>query len=113
MQEPYSEGLANHIGPESCGYAGNGISEALAGVHAGLVLSRVSSYVTVRSADAVENVRRPHWLCRHRKAQLDSARSKTPSTYGNSLPRNWEIPCLTSSGDGGEVRTDNPAGVTQ
>ena len=24
MQEPYSEGLANHTGPESCGYAGTG-----------------------------------------------------------------------------------------
>ena len=113
MQEPYSEGLASHTGPESCGYVGNGISEALTGVHTGRVLSRVSSYVTARSADAVENVRRQHWLYRHRKAQLGSTRSKTPSTYGNSLPRNWEIPCLTSSEDGGEVRTDNPTGVTQ
>lgn len=113
MQEPYSEGLANHTGPESCGCAGNGISEALTGVHAGRVLSRVSSYVTARSADAVENVGRQHWPCRDRKARLDSARSKTLCTYGNSLLRNWEIPCLTSSEDGGEARTVNPLGVTQ
>jgi len=54
MQEPYNEGLADHVGPESCGYAGNGISEALIGVHAGRVLSRVSYCVTDRSTDAVE-----------------------------------------------------------
>lgn len=42
MQESYSEGLAIHTGPESCGYAGNGLFEALTGVHAGWVLSRES-----------------------------------------------------------------------
>ena len=42
MQKSYSEGLAIHAGPESCGYAGNDISEALTGVHAGWVLSRES-----------------------------------------------------------------------
>ena len=31
MEESYDEGLANHIGPESCGDNGNIISEALAG----------------------------------------------------------------------------------
>ncbi len=42
MQESYSEGLAIHTYPESCGYDGNGISEALTGAHAGWVLSRES-----------------------------------------------------------------------
>ena len=113
MQKPYNEGIANHIGPESCGYVGNGISEALTGVHAGRVLSRVSSYVTDRSADAVENVGRQHWPCRDRKACSGSARSKTPSTHGNSLLRNWEIPCLALSVDGDKVRAANPIGVLQ
>jgi hypothetical protein len=58
MQEPHSKGVVTHAGPESCGYAGNSIGEALTGVQAGRVLSRVSFYVTVRSADAVENVGR-------------------------------------------------------
>ena len=113
MQEPYNEGLASHVDPESCGYVGNDISEALTGAHAGRVLSRVSSYVTDRSADAVENVGRQHWICRYRKAHSDSARSKTPCTYGYSLHRNWEVPCLALSRDGDKVRTDNLKGVMQ
>jgi hypothetical protein len=42
MQESHSEGLAIHTDPESCGYVGNDISEALTGAHAGWVLSRES-----------------------------------------------------------------------
>lgn len=42
MQESYSEGIAIHTDPESCGYVGNDISEALTGAHAGWVLSRES-----------------------------------------------------------------------
>lgn len=113
MQEPYNEGLANHIAPESCGYTGNGISEALTGVHAGRVLSRVSSYFIARSADAVENVGRQHCSCHYREACSGSARSETPCTYGNSLHRNWEIPCPALSADDDQARTVNPNGVTQ
>lgn len=113
MQEPYGEGLAIRTGPESCGYVRKDVPEALTGVHAGRVLSRVSSYVTVRSADAVENVGRQHWRCRYREACSGSARSETPCTYGNSLHGNWEIPCLALSGDGNRVRTANPQGVRQ
>ena len=39
MKESYDEGVANHIGPESCMVVGNGRREALAGVRAGWVLS--------------------------------------------------------------------------
>ena len=39
MEEFYDEGLANHIGPESCMAVGNGRREALTGVSAGWVLS--------------------------------------------------------------------------
>jgi hypothetical protein len=40
MKEPYSEGIANHTGPESCvGFPGGG-GEALTGVRAGWVFSR-------------------------------------------------------------------------
>ncbi len=84
MQEPYNEGLASHIGPESCGCAGNGLPEALTGEDAGRVLSRVSLYNLDRSADAVENVGRPYRIDHYRKVYLDSARSKTPSTHGSS-----------------------------
>lgn len=40
MKEPYDEGLASHIGPESCGGGSNAAAEALTGVRAGQVLSR-------------------------------------------------------------------------
>ena len=40
MQKSYNEGLANHIGPESCGSSGNTDIEALTGVRIGWVLSR-------------------------------------------------------------------------
>jgi len=45
MKEPYNEGVANHIDPESCGHVGNGMPEALTGAHAGRALSRESLYI--------------------------------------------------------------------
>jgi hypothetical protein len=39
MKESYKQGLANQLGPESCGCIGNGAVEALTGVRAGQVLS--------------------------------------------------------------------------
>ena len=52
MQEPYSEGLASHTGPESCASPHRkGGREALAGGSAGRVLSREIHHV--RGADAV------------------------------------------------------------
>lgn len=39
MKESYDEGIANHIGPESCVGLPQGGGEALAGVRAGRVLS--------------------------------------------------------------------------
>jgi hypothetical protein len=40
MRESYNEGLASHIGPESCASACKGGGEALTGVRAGRVWSR-------------------------------------------------------------------------
>ena len=42
MQVPHDEGVANHIGPESCAGAREGTGEALAGEHTGQPLSRES-----------------------------------------------------------------------
>ena len=39
MQEPYNEGLAPHIGPESCGGCGDAMAEALTGGSAGCLSS--------------------------------------------------------------------------
>ena len=40
MEESYGEGVANHIGPESCASVREGGGEALTGVRAGRVWSR-------------------------------------------------------------------------
>ncbi len=40
MKVPYVEGLASHVGPESCVHIREGAGEALTGVRAGRVLSR-------------------------------------------------------------------------
>ena len=40
MRESYDEGIASHIGPESCAFAREGGGEALTGVRAGRVWSR-------------------------------------------------------------------------
>jgi len=97
MKESYVEGLASYGGPESCVYIREGVGEALTGVRAGRVLSRVIDDPGLRSrgergAEVVEMHRRPHRVCRHGKADMDPARSKTPRTRGNISHGNREIP---------------------
>ena len=62
MKESYDEGLANHIGPESCGDNGNIISEALTGERAGWVLSPVRDLNP--SADVLQECRRQYVINR-------------------------------------------------
>lgn len=93
MKESYNEDLANHIGPESCAFAGNSLGEALTGVRTGRVLSPESTGIH-SSADALHERRRPHRLHRHGEMQLDSAGSETSSMYGNILYGNRETLCL-------------------
>ena len=90
MKESYECEVATHIGPESCGAAREGGVEALTGVRAGRVLSRERHLL--RDADAVGESGRPHPVRRYREAHWSPARSQTPSTYGNTLPGNREIP---------------------
>lgn len=97
MKESYVEGLASYGGPESCVHAREGVGEALTGVRAGRVSSRVIHDPGLRSrgvrgAEAVEMCRRPHRCSRHGKAASDPARSKTPRTRGNISHGNREIP---------------------
>jgi hypothetical protein len=111
MKVPYGEGLANHIGPESCVYARKGIGEALTGeVRAGL-LSR-ERRIKLRGADAVYESGRQHWARRYSEMWSNPAWSKTPCTYLSSSGGNREVPRL-ASGDGIEVRAVNPKGERQ
>ena len=51
MQVHHDEGVANHIGPESCAVAREGLGEALTGVRIGQPLSR--ERLLIPGADAV------------------------------------------------------------
>ncbi len=51
MRVPYGEGLAIHMGPESCVGNREGVGEALTGLHAGWVSSR--ERIRIRGADPV------------------------------------------------------------
>jgi hypothetical protein len=92
MKESYSEGLAIHAGPESCGGAREGTAEALTGVRTGRVFSRESNLL--RGADAVRRSGRPYPVRRYREMRRDPARSETLCTYGNTSRENREIPRL-------------------
>ncbi len=53
MEVHYDEGIASHIGPESCAGVREGAGEALTGEHTGQPLSRESA---ISGADSVKNV---------------------------------------------------------
>src|SRR5574337_663550 len=101
MKESYVEGLASYGGPESCVHIREGVGEALTGVRAGRVSSRVIHDPGLRSrgvrgAEAVE-VRRRQYRCSRGsdpegEAAADPARSETPRTRGNISHGNREIP---------------------
>jgi hypothetical protein len=82
MKVLYIEGLANHIGPESCIGVRKGEGEALTGECAGWVLNR-EIYAPprgglLRGADVLEIGGRQHLGRRFGEASRDLARSKTP-----------------------------------
>lgn len=97
MKESYVEGVASHDGPESCVRIREDVGEALTGVRAGRVLSRVinapwASPREVRGAEVVDLHRRPHRCNRLGKVAADPARSETPSMRGNISHGNREVP---------------------
>src|SRR5689334_3145139 len=98
MKESYSEGLANHTGPESCAGVRKSAGEALTGVRAGRVLSCEINAPPrgglLRGADALENVGRPYLMRRDGETHRGPARSKTPYMHGDTLFGNREIPSV-------------------
>ena len=96
MEESYVEGLASYGGPESCVHIREDVGEALTGVRAGRVLSRVihapwRELRVVRGVEAVEICRRPHRSAVLARQASDPARSQTPRTRGNISHGNREI----------------------
>lgn len=55
MRDSYSEGVANHTDPESCGCSSNDMAEALTGERMGQVLSH--EIPIFQGADIVERYR--------------------------------------------------------
>src|SRR5712691_10915149 len=98
MKESYSEGMANHAGLGS--YAGirKDVGGTLIEVRAGRVFSREIRQKN-RGADGVSNYGRRNRMQRRPMLQEAPARSKTPSTRGNILDGNWEIPRLSAKAD--------------
>ena len=100
------EGVATHIGSESCAAIRKGGGEALTGERAGQPLSREKG-VSLPGADAVEGCGRPRRLARHRERQTDPARSKTLRMHGSTLHGNREI--LPPSGSNcGQTASGSP-----
>lgn len=96
MKESYSEGVAIHTGPESCGWDRKVTDEALTGVHAGWVLScETPSHPLTGGPLGCRPLR-----CRGKatpgvplsEALTDPAQSETPRMHGNTLHGNREIP---------------------
>ncbi len=85
MKESNNEGLANHIGPESCVDDLQGRSEALTGESAGWVLSPERDLGS--SADGFQARGRQHSTGRYGKACGGSAGSETPCMHGSTLEK--------------------------
>ena len=95
MQVSYSEGLANHTGPESCVGIREDAGEALTGARTGWPLSRESTTPGTPT------------LCIERKATWTGAPARAPGRTGavadpsmcvSSLPGNREISCPARAG---------------
>ena len=100
MEVSYSEGLANHAGPESCAVVRKDGGEALTGVRTGRVLSREIHAPPqgglLRGADAVESGGRQNLQRREGETLRDPARSETPGMYASTLCGNREIPSASA-----------------
>ena len=79
MKVSCDEGVASHVGPESCGGDREVVVEALTGESAGRVLSLEN--VILRSADAVLSGGRQQLAVHLCEDRSHSAWSKTPRTH--------------------------------
>ncbi len=108
MKESHGEGLAIHIGPESCAVIRKGGGEALTGEDTGRVWSRERGLNG--SADLVQSWGRPHRTHQYGKMRADSPWSETPRMCGSSLSGNRESLPLAFR-DSWRVRVANPEGA--
>jgi hypothetical protein len=107
MKVSCDEGVASHVGPESCGDDRKVILEALTGEGAGRVLS-LENFI-LRSVDAVMTGGRQQRRFRHGEEPAYSAWSETPCTRRSISRGSREIP--RSTGASVPVRAVNPKGA--
>lgn len=98
MQESHDEGVANHIGPESCVSAREVAREALTGGSAGRGME-LRKHTNFRTPTFMVAGGRQHSEQRQRELLWGPARSKTLCTYGHISSRNREIPCLSTGAE--------------
>ena len=103
MKESYNEGLASHIGPESCVGGRKIDGEALTGAHAGQVSScEISSGTPTPLSEAEGNIAGGV----RGKPSTGPAQSQTLSTHGNFLHGNREIPRVSADENGMADRSE-------
>lgn len=107
MRVSCDKGLANHVGPESCGGGREAVVEALTGERAGRVSSLENAIVW--DADAVLSGGRQQRSLRLGKERSHPTWSKTPRTHRSILRGSREIPALARAAT--RVRAVNPQGA--
>ena len=99
MQEPYEEGPASHLDPESCADGREAGREALTGARADTVSSCDKAN---RGAESMSPDERHTVGDAHRESPPDPAQSQTRSMSGTPSHGTWEIPRVS----GGASRSD-------
>jgi hypothetical protein len=107
MKVSYDEGVASHVGPESCGDDRKVIAEALTGEGAGRVLSLEN--VNLWDADAVASCGRQQRSIRQGEGRSHPTWSQTPRTHRSISHGSREIPGLAPMRVG--ARAVNPQGA--
>jgi hypothetical protein len=95
------EGVASHIGPESCADSREGVSEALTGVRTGQPLSRERTLFRVPTRLKTRKAKRRGALA---QAPRRPGVVEDPGMYGSSLHGNREISSSTTRNPNGVVR---------
>ena len=90
MKVSYDEGVASHVGLESCIGGREAAGEALTGVRAGRASSLENSLL--RCADALLLGGRQQRMSRQREGQTHAAWSKTPCTHASTSQGRQSLP---------------------
>ncbi len=109
MKEPYDEGIANHIGSESCADDGNVMGEALTGVHAGWVLSREKWFRSGcrrrrygRKTTSATSLRRDVSRTprgRRPQARMEALRTRTGRSHAPALEKGVKVRAVNPKGN--------------